>query len=237
MGYKTSYNPRRNRKLNKRHRRENNEEDILIDKSPNESLLDLFKLVQVILNIHNIPFVVDNRTALGALRYRGFIPGDKCINIAINHKYCDTIIDTEKSFLMNNIDIVFYNGEYHKLDSEICKKHIEMSNAPDYLSYIQNNNEYMFMFKVVNIGDDGMIMDMISINLYKQYEDTNIYKPLFKLSDKNYMEIDYYYYDIDETIVVTFEDMDVTMAVRTPEYLKSLYFDWCLVEDDNGDKV
>ena len=38
-------------------------------------------------------------------------------------------------------------------------------------------------------------------------------------------------------MLVKFQDMEVPMAIRTPEYLKSLYGNWCLVEALYGKKV
>ena len=197
----------------------------------------MFKIIDSILSKNNIPYFVDGGTALGCMRHRGFIPGDKDIDIGVNIDDIDSILKLKTDLLEKGLHLEFwsdYKG-IRDIECEDCKSYMESYKGDDFidsLNYGKNKNG--FFFKVLK-KKDGVNINCVDIFPYKKYRDTELYKPTCYLKEQE--GLDYYIRKINDKMKIRFEGMDVPICTNMSEYLKIVYGENCLVRNDKGEYI
>ena len=201
-------------------------------------LLLMFNKIKEILDNHKIPFFIDGGTALGAIRHRGFIPGDKDIDIGITSDYVKPIIKLKDLFLKNNLHLEFwcdYNG-IEPIDCPNCKSYLEKLNNDNYIDSLDyGRNKNGFFLKLLHKDKNGVYMNCVDIFPYKKYKDTDIYKPTSYVKEQE--GLDYFIKSPDKTMYIKFENMSVPICIYMPEYLKTEYGERCLIEKEDGTPI
>ena len=130
-----------------------------------EKLLVLMKEIDRICLKHNIDYILDGGSALGAIRHKGFIPWDDDLDIAFMRKDYNRLIEALKEDLDDKYSFQCFqtHKEYNVLIPDM-KIRIKDTYIKEVNTLLKHNCK----------GEDGLFIDVFIIDYFNEKESKNI---------------------------------------------------------------